>query len=108
MATRTRPRSIATVTIIAKPRAAEARLAARRCALFLEQRGVAVVFDPETARALGRRRDARAPGGTARSSDLYVVIGGDGTLLMAARYGPGVLIGAATPTPSPVPVRKKR
>src|SRR5207247_11207564 len=27
---------------------------------------------------------------------------------MAARYGPGVLIGAATPTPSPVPVRKKR
>ena len=27
---------------------------------------------------------------------------------MAARYGPGVLIGAATPAPSPVPVRKKR
>jgi len=77
--------SIATVTIIAKPGADEARLAARRCALFLEQQGVVVVFDPATARALGRRGDARAPGGKARPSDLYIVIGGDGTLLMAAR-----------------------
>jgi NAD+ kinase len=85
MAARTKARSIATVTIIAKPGAAEAHLAARRCALFLEKRGVAVVFDPATARALGRRKDARAPGGASRPSDLYVVIGGDGTLLMAAR-----------------------
>ena len=85
MATRTRVLSIATVTIIAKPGADEARLAARRCALFLEQQGVVVVFDPATARALGRRGDARAPGGKARPSDLYIVIGGDGTLLMAAR-----------------------
>ncbi len=85
MAPKAGPRSIATVTIVAKPRAAEARLAARRCAHFLEQHGVVVGFDPETARALGRRKDARIPGGTARPPDLYIVIGGDGTLLMAAR-----------------------
>lgn len=85
MADERRARSIATVTIVAKRRAADARLAARRCARFLEGRGVAVRFDPETARALGRRGDARTLDGHSRPSDLYVVIGGDGTLLMAAR-----------------------
>jgi NAD+ kinase len=85
MTARMRPGSIASVTIVAKPGAAAAHLAARRCARFLEGRGVVVRFDVETARALGRRRDARPPGGEARPSDLYVVIGGDGTLLMAAR-----------------------
>ncbi len=79
------PRTIASVTIVAKRRAAEARLAARRCSRLLERRGVSVTFDPETARALGRRRDARALGGRAAPPDLYVVIGGDGTLLMVAR-----------------------
>ncbi len=79
------PRTIASVTIVAKRRAAEARLAARRCSLLLERRGVSVTFDPETARALGRRRSSRVLGGRAAPPDLYVVIGGDGTLLMVAR-----------------------
>lgn len=85
MASEARPRRIATVTIVAKRQAPEARLAARRCARLLGRRGVAVTFDPETAKALGRRKDARVLGGRAAPADLYVVIGGDGTLLMAAR-----------------------
>ncbi|HYS03764.1 MAG TPA: NAD(+)/NADH kinase [Candidatus Dormibacteraeota bacterium] len=85
MADETRRKTISTVTIVAKRQAAEARLAARHCARFLEARRVAVTFDPFTARALGRRRDGRVPGGAARPSDLYIVIGGDGTLLMVAR-----------------------
>ena len=85
MTDKSRPGSIGSVTIVAKPGAAEARRAARRCARYLEGRGVSVSFDPKTARLLGRPRDARALGGKAKPSDLYVVIGGDGTLLMAAR-----------------------
>ena len=85
MSADTASRTIASVTIVAKRRAAEARKAARRCARLLERRGVRVTFDPETARALGRRRDARALDGRAAPPDLYVVIGGDGTLLMVAR-----------------------
>lgn len=85
MADEARPPKISTVTIVAKRHAAEARLAARRCARLLARRGVAVTFDPETARALGRRKDARVLGGRSAPPDLYVVIGGDGTLLMAAR-----------------------
>lgn len=79
------PRTIRSVTIVAKRHAPEAGRAARRCARFLARRGVAVTFDPETARALGRRKDARLLGGRSKPADLYVVIGGDGTLLMAAR-----------------------
>ena len=94
MAAETRPRRIASVTIVAKLRAPEARRAARRCARFLDRRGVAVRFDPQTARALGRRKDARSLGGASSPADLCVVIGGDGTLLMAAR--------ALAPHPRPI------
>ena len=85
MSADTASRTIASVTIVAKRRAAEARMAARRCSRLLERRGVTVTFDPETARALGRRRNSRVLGGRATPPDLYVVIGGDGTLLMVAR-----------------------
>src|SRR6266536_1220108 len=57
----------------------------------LRRRGVEVIFDEETAAALGReafhRRDR-----IARASDLVIVLGGDGTLLSVARHAP-------TPTP---------
>ena len=52
MADENRPRRIASALIVAKPRATEAHQAARRCARFLERRGVLVRFDTETARAL--------------------------------------------------------
>jgi len=76
---------LSTATIVAKRQSADARAAARRCARFLEARRVEVTFDPATARALGRRGDARVPGGRAAPSELYIVIGGDGTLLRVAR-----------------------
>jgi len=85
MAADSRPRAIKSVTIVAKRHAPQAARAALRCAKLLDRRGVAVTFDPETARALGRRKDARLLGGRSKPADLYVVIGGDGTLLMAAR-----------------------
>src|SRR5213593_3045159 len=85
MAAETPRRKVASAAIVVKRGAIEARQAARRCARLLERRGVRVTFDPETARALGRRRDARALDGRAAPPDLYVVIGGDGTLLMVAR-----------------------
>lgn len=85
MAAEARPRTIRSVTIVAKRHAPQAARAALRCAKLLDRRGVAVTFDPETARALGRRKDARLLGGRSKPADLYVVIGGDGTLLMAAR-----------------------
>ena len=85
MAADPRPRAIKSVTIVAKRHAPQAVRAALRCAKLLDRRGVAVTFDPETARALGRRKDGRLLGGRSKPADLYVVIGGDGTLLMAAR-----------------------
>jgi len=85
MRAETRPRRIARVAVVAKLRSQVALRAARRCARFLDRRGVAVLFDPETGRALGRRKDARPLGAASAPADLYVVIGGDGTLLMAAR-----------------------
>lgn len=85
MAAETPRRPVTSAAIVVKRGVTEARRAARRCARLLERRRVRVTFDPETAKALGRRADARALGGRAAPPDLYVVIGGDGTLLMAAR-----------------------
>src|SRR5262245_15331046 len=84
MADEARPKRIASVSIFAKPRAVEAQQAARRCARFLERRGIRVRFDAETARALGRRGDSLKTRG-APTADLCVSVGGDGTLLTAAR-----------------------
>lgn len=80
-----RSRRVSAVAIVAKRSQASARSAARRFARWLEARDVRVSFDPDTARALGRARDGRALGGSGRPPDMYLVLGGDGTLLMVAR-----------------------
>jgi NAD+ kinase len=80
-----RPRPIETVTIVAKRGKPEAAAAARRIARLLRARGLAVGFDRDTARSLGRPRDGRDLGGRGRPADLYVAFGGDGTLLRLAR-----------------------
>ncbi|MGH9750012.1 MAG: NAD(+)/NADH kinase [Candidatus Polarisedimenticolia bacterium] len=80
---------IKTVTLVAKPGHAQAHRMTRRLARWLAGRGVEARIGPERARPAAGRRGARPP----RPSDLYVVFGGDGTLLMAARAI------AATPRP---------
>jgi NAD+ kinase len=72
---------------VAKQGHAQARRVARRFERWLRARGIAVVSVP------GDGRPARRPRGRAPVSDLHVVFGGDGTLLMAARAI------AATPRP---------
>ncbi len=85
MADRDRPDRIERVVIVGKRQRPAALATARRISRLLERRGVAVSFDPETARALGRRAAARSLAGPGRPADLYVVVGGDGTLLSVAR-----------------------
>jgi NAD+ kinase len=60
---------------------------ARALDTALQKRGLEVLFDSDSAAALGR------PGGLprdrlARASDLVIVVGGDGTLLSIARSAP--------------------
>jgi len=72
------------VAILAKPGTPEGQRIAFELGSWLRARGVAVRFDENTARALGRRDGIRAdtlPSGM----DLVIVAGGDGTLLSAAR-----------------------
>jgi NAD+ kinase len=87
------PPRIERVMIVGKRRRPQALAAVRQIARLLELRGVEVIHDPVTARALGRGGRRRrggparreAPSRTLRPADLYVVIGGDGTLLSVAR-----------------------
>jgi NAD+ kinase len=72
------------VAILAKPGTPEGRRIAAELGSWLRDRGVAVRFDTDLARSLGRRDGIRAdtlPSGI----DLVIVAGGDGTLLSAAR-----------------------
>lgn len=57
--------------------------------LWLEQRGIQVEIDPETAKYLGRTGQARPRSDIAADVDLLIVLGGDGTLLSVARAAIG-------------------
>ncbi len=75
--------NIRTVGIMAKPGIPEASLIMPKLAAWLRERGVEARFDEEAARYLdnnGLPRD-EVPEGT----ELVIVLGGDGTLLSAAR-----------------------
>ena len=72
------------VLVVAKLGPAEGRALAVRTGEWLEQQGLRVTFDSDTASAIGR------PAGVSRGAlppdlDLVVVAGGDGTLLAVAR-----------------------
>jgi NAD+ kinase len=76
-----RPRSIKRVLIVGKRDSPRSIPAVRRVARLVERHGVEAVFDARTAADLGRRTRS----GDAARADLCVVVGGDGTMLSAAR-----------------------
>src|SRR3954468_19595570 len=81
-------RKIETVGIISKPKIAEAPEIVRGLLEWLEKRGVQCRCDRQTAEYAGSRpyfSREELPEGT----DLIVVLGGDGTLLSAARVVAG-------------------
>jgi len=77
-------RQISTVGIVSKPKIAESADIVRGLLNWLEERGIHYRLDEETARGVGRteffHREELADG-----ADLIIVLGGDGTLLSAAR-----------------------
>jgi NAD+ kinase len=87
-----------TIGLVAKisPRALRLAASLERA---LSRRGLEVVFDAETARAMGRPEGVRRER-IAREADLVFVLGGDGTLLSVAREAPqttpvlGINVGA--------------
>lgn len=76
-----KPRRIKKVLVVGKRDSLEALPAIREVSRRVAARGVTVFHDPATARALGRP----ARRGNPAEADLCVVVGGDGTLLAAAR-----------------------
>jgi NAD+ kinase len=77
-----------TIGIAAKNSAPEAVAYAGRIASELREKGLSVIFDEETAMAVG---DPHAPLPRAelgRHCDLLITFGGDGTLLSVARHAP--------------------
>jgi NAD+ kinase len=74
---------IKTVGLIAKPRSERATTLVPELIAWLNQRGIAVTLDEEAARYVGKTGLAREA--VAASAELLIVLGGDGTLLSAAR-----------------------
>ncbi len=73
------------VALIGKLRSPEIAASVRTLRAFLEARGCSVVIERETAEELGDGRPGASFEAIGRQSDLAVVIGGDGTMLSAAR-----------------------
>jgi NAD+ kinase len=81
------PNSIQRIGIISRPRRADLAAVVPPLLKWLEARGIRAVYDEESATSLdpaaaskGQARDQLA-----KSSDLLLVLGGDGTLLAASR-----------------------
>jgi NAD+ kinase len=75
--------AIKTVGLLAKPRSERAAQLVPELMAWLQQRGIAVTIDEEAAVYAGTPGLTREK--VAESADLLVVLGGDGTLLSAAR-----------------------
>src|SRR3569623_1995194 len=74
---------IRTVGLLAKPRSERAAQLVPELIAWLNQRGIEVMLDEEAGVYAGQLGKARET--VAAASDLLIVLGGDGTLLSAAR-----------------------
>jgi NAD+ kinase len=73
------------IGILSRPRRAQLSVVVPSLLKWLEARGVATVYDEETAASLPDSSKGRARSLVADSSQLLLVLGGDGTMLAAAR-----------------------
>jgi NAD+ kinase len=74
-----------TVGIISRPRREQLSAVIPPLLQWFEARGIRPLFDKETSSSLDRSNTARTRQELANESDLLLVLGGDGTLLAAAR-----------------------
>jgi len=74
-----------TVGIVSRPRQAEIASVVPKLIEWLEGRGLAVLYDRETGSCLASGGRERSREELAGAVDLLIVLGGDGTLLSAAR-----------------------
>jgi len=77
--------AIRTVGIISKPRKEDLCAMVPGLTEWLEKHGITVFYDQETAQCVGDPSRTQARSELGRLADLAVVLGGDGTLLAAAR-----------------------
>ena len=78
-------KSFQTIGIISRPRRSNLDLVVPPLLKWLEARGVETFYDEETAGSLPGIRKGRTRQQVADSSELLLVLGGDGTLLAAAQ-----------------------
>jgi NAD+ kinase len=77
-----------TIGIAAKNTAPQALEYAQKVGSDLRARGIEVVYDTDTAAAIGNGARALPKETLGRDSDLLITFGGDGTLLSVARHAP--------------------
>jgi len=77
--------AIRTIGIISKPRKEDLCAIVPQLTDWLKQRGLEVFYDPETAECVGDASHRLPRSELGSRADLAVVLGGDGTLLAAAR-----------------------
>ena len=73
------------IGIISRPRRSNLNEVVPPLLSWLEDRGIHVAYDQETASSLPEPSEGRSREQVAAASDLLLVLGGDGTLLAAAR-----------------------
>jgi NAD+ kinase len=73
------------IGIISRPRRSNLAEVVPPLLAWLEERDIHVVYDQETASSLAEPSEGRSREQVAAASDLLLVLGGDGTLLAAAR-----------------------
>jgi NAD+ kinase len=78
-------KAIQTIGILSRPRREQLSGVVPSLLKWLEKRGIKTVFDEETAAALPAGANGQARAAVAGASQLLLVLGGDGTILAAAR-----------------------